>query len=138
SDVRDDNRLAILADHFYRTRYGSDPKVLGNTIDLGRGAPYTIVGVLPRAFRLPLWTPRAAQVESDVITLEARRSTVSGLIARLKSGVTLATARRELLILLPPGAKGELPITPLHDRITGSTRRALIVLSIAVVCVLLV
>ncbi len=54
---------AILADGLWRSTFGADPNVLGRIIHLN-GAPYTVIGVMPRSFQFPshetqLWIPVA-------------------------------------------------------------------------------
>ena len=54
-------RVVILGDAIWRRRFGGDPAVVGRRIDLS-DQPYTIVGVMPPRFRLPLgkgdiWIP---------------------------------------------------------------------------------
>ena len=42
----------VISDRLWRDRFGSDPAVVGRTINLN-GAVYTIVGVMPAAFTFP-------------------------------------------------------------------------------------
>src|SRR6185295_20058275 len=53
-------RVAVLSHSMWQNRFGSDPDVLGRTIQLS-GAAYTIIGVLPAGFSFPnnaqLWRP---------------------------------------------------------------------------------
>ena len=46
-------RVVMLTEGLWRSRFGSDPSIVGRTIDLDATA-YTVVGVLPGALRLPL------------------------------------------------------------------------------------
>ena len=55
------HRVVVLSFHAWRDRFGSDPEVIGRPLDL-EGAPYTVVGVLPRGFSaasrgMEAWTP---------------------------------------------------------------------------------
>ena len=43
----------MLTEGLWRSQFGSDPSIVGRTIQLD-AAPYTVVGVLPAALRLPL------------------------------------------------------------------------------------
>src|SRR6266702_4451412 len=88
------NHEAILSYKLWRSRYGSDPNVLGKSIDLD-GEPYVIVGVMGPKMTKPdfaqIWTPLA---------LTGKEASVRGehhylAIARLKQGVTLADAQSE-------------------------------------------
>ena len=55
--------VVVLSDSLWRTRYGSDRNVVGQTITLD-GTPHTVVGVLPATAQFPfvgeadVWTPR--------------------------------------------------------------------------------
>src|SRR5918912_4062298 len=53
-------RVAVLSYGMWQSRFGSDPNVLGRTIDAG-GAPFTNIGVMPEGFSFPdraeLWRP---------------------------------------------------------------------------------
>jgi len=51
----------LLSDGLWRSAFGADPNVLGRVIHLN-GAPFTVVGVMPRSFHFPshetqLWIP---------------------------------------------------------------------------------
>jgi putative ABC transport system permease protein len=53
-------RVAVLGEALWRGQFGSDPSIVGRTILLD-GAPYSVVGVLPAALRLPIdYASRAA------------------------------------------------------------------------------
>ncbi|MCH1570203.1 MAG: ABC transporter permease [Longimicrobiales bacterium] len=95
-------RVAILSDGFWESRFGRDPSVLGQSLDVD-GRPTTIVGVMPADFGLPdrdarFWMPfridpnraplaafGAAGVArlSDGVTLEGLDAELNGLVARL-------------------------------------------------------
>ncbi len=82
----------------WRTRLAGDPDVVGRTVRLD-GAPYTIVGVMPRGFAFPLshgwWAPlrlrAAGYLPNDGPPL--------ALFGRLAPGATLDAARAELAAL---------------------------------------
>ena len=48
--------VAIVSQPFWQKRFGGDPGLLGRTITLD-GAPYTVVGILPKELPFP-WTGR--------------------------------------------------------------------------------
>ena len=48
-----EERLVLLSDAFWRTRFGSDLAVLGRSLTLS-GEPYVIVGVLPPNIEFPI------------------------------------------------------------------------------------
>lgn len=55
--------VVVLSDSFWRSRYGGDPSIVGQTVTLD-GAAYTVIGVLPADVQFPfvgpadVWTPR--------------------------------------------------------------------------------
>ena len=60
-------RVVVLSDRFWKSRFGADPSVLGRAMDIG-GAPYTILGVAGPEFEFPtsefaLWVPLAAAAQ---------------------------------------------------------------------------
>jgi len=91
-------RVAMISEPFWRVRYGADPGILGKSITLDR-EPYTVIGVMPAAFRLP----RRTDATTDVwLPLDLRdRSTGLSVIGRLRPGATMAAATRELDALDP-------------------------------------
>ena len=80
------------------------PGIIGQTIALDT-TPHTIVGVLPADVQFPfvgeadIWSPR--YFESTLMTTEGLRMGVGylGMLARLRSGTTLAGAEAELALL---------------------------------------
>jgi predicted permease len=44
-----DEAVAVLSDRFWRTRFGADASIVGQTIDLN-GLPFSVIGVAPRRF----------------------------------------------------------------------------------------
>ena len=96
-----DDQGAVISNALWR-RLGSDPEIVGRPITLD-GRPYTITGVTPPAFRLPVPGPGAEGVQSDVwIGLDPSghgRSRSTGeyfSYAKLKPGVTLAQAESDV------------------------------------------
>ena len=77
---------AILSDALWKRRFGGDPAILGRAVRLD-GVSYTIIGVMPPEFRLPL-------IASDVLVpagLDADTNrgdhSLHAAIARIKPGV---------------------------------------------------
>lgn len=88
------NQVVILSDGLWRRRFAADPAVIGRTIRLDT-KPYTIVGVMPAAFRYlaekpMLWTSMAFSDESR--KPEQRHSNNMEMVARLAPGATIAEA----------------------------------------------
>jgi hypothetical protein len=102
-------RVAILSHSLWRSRFGSDPAIVGATIELDQG-PFDVIGVLPPEFRLrstiytllsstmdtgerALWVPLAFdRISAGNQDHEA--------VGRLAPGATLEQVRAELEALL--------------------------------------
>ena len=137
--------VALLSDHLWRTTFHSDPSVVGRPITL-EGKPYTVVGVMPRAFNYPetveIWTP-AAMAPSD---FDDFKHTYVRILARLKPGVTLAAAQKAMNALeaqvdaAHPDTDGgnRVVLVPLREELAGDIRRPLLILLGAVALVLLI
>jgi predicted permease len=89
---QDPNEVAVLGDHFWRTRLRGDPAVVGRAIRLD-GRPYTVVGILPRNFRSLIGFGYAP----DVFVPSYLDDTILALYARLKPGMTIGQARAGLV-----------------------------------------
>src|SRR5690348_3768036 len=62
------NLVAVLSDHFWRTRFAADPAILGRTFILDKQA-YTVVGVASPGFSFPekndIWIPVAVTPDTE-------------------------------------------------------------------------
>jgi len=155
TDAENDNRdasVVILGYDFWQRRFGGDPSVVGQTIQLN-ARPQTVVGVMPPGFRLFVKQGSLAGKPSDLWApwvLPANGRTLGGryheAIARLKPGITAAQAETELktiaaalAIETPERNKNwTAQVHPLRDELSGEYRRSLLVLAGAVAFVLLI
>jgi putative ABC transport system permease protein len=142
--------VTILSHTFWRTRFGADPNIVGNTITLGN-KPFTIVGITPESFqfqgRPDLWilTEQYA-VPGGPWFLERDSRTAGNVVARLKPGVSLEQARAEMksieqqLIEQYPmqNAGNTIRVVTLQESIVGDTRPSFLLLFAAVGLVLLI
>jgi len=96
------SRAILLSWELWERRYGGDPGVVGGRIEVN-GAPVTVVGVMPRDFRL--WMPADANVPDDLQAwLPFGRGVLRGprgqqflrVVGRLKAGVTVDQADAEV------------------------------------------
>jgi predicted permease len=139
-------RVVVLGHALWQRRFGGDPGVLGTTIPLD-GEPYTVVGVMPRDFKLPgskadLFTPLPILGRM----LEGRIPHLLMVVGRLRPGVTierarvdLATVARRLEREYPQSNTGwGVTMLSLHEQVAGEARRPLLVLLAAVATVLLI
>ncbi len=142
----------ILSYGFWQQRFGSDPRVIGDGINLD-GRPFTVVGVAPPGFQFPIqsgpidvWTTIAIDKGSAADGVATQRGAhYLDVIARLKAGVTIGRAQVEMSAIVsamnrehpdihPRGAR----IVPMIDGLVGPARVALLILLSAVGCVLLI
>lgn len=96
-----DTSVAVISNSLWR-RLGGSPNILSQTLALN-GRSYTVIGVMPPWFRLPVGGPGAEQTRNDVwLPLDPRaeaRDRISGIYfcyARLKPGVTFVEAQAEV------------------------------------------
>ncbi len=138
------DRVVVLGHGVWTSRFGADPAILGRPITLD-GEPYTVVGVMPPSFQFaPFWATEA-QLWAP-LDLTARVSDRGGsslrVFARLKPGVSVDSARRELAAVTAglerefPGTNRNMTVTPLLEKVVGDVRPAILVLLAAVGLVL--
>jgi putative ABC transport system permease protein len=88
----------VLSYGLWRNAFGGDRNAIGRTVKFN-GESYTIVGIMPPGFRLPLGDPSLSNPQVLVpLQLPAEptdNGTNYGLIARLHPGETIASAQAE-------------------------------------------
>jgi len=156
------DRVVVLDDRVWRTRFGADPQVVGRTIRVD-DEPYEVNGVLPRDFRFPaLRNLVSIPIPSDRPQIwkpfgleDAERNPIGAFnniaIARLKTGVGLPQARAEMeaeqaaiSARLPQRLAGgalldlHAVVEPLQSQIVEKSRAGLQVLLAAVGIVLVI
>jgi len=96
------DQAVILSHGLWQRRFAANPRVVGEVVRLN-GERHTVVGVMPSGYRLgvysgpQLWTPLVFPPQSVLPAARGdRRLTV---MARLKSGVSVATAKAEMVAL---------------------------------------
>jgi predicted permease len=98
---------AVVTDHVWRTRFGSDPNILGRTVRLG-GSAVTIVGIGPTTYNgivsgtaVDFWLPFSAMgpvVGSFAAqTFERPQDHWFMIRARLRDGITVEQARAAMV-----------------------------------------
>jgi putative ABC transport system permease protein len=106
--------IAAISDGFWRSRFGSDPNVLGRTLRIN-GETYSIVAVMPDVIPgwmdqvsapIAIWTPFAF---SDIWSEESRGARGYSSLGRLKPGVSYEQGRAELAALAVRLAADQLP-----------------------------
>lgn len=154
ADGRD--RVVLLSDSLWRSRFHGDPNVLGRKIILN-DRPYEVIGVMPPGLKLPrlsqlqsmhiddrdpeLWKPLALTKDE----LDLMGDFNYGGIVRLKPGFDPSRALEELNALqadiireLPEKIELRAKLVPLQAQLTGRSRNGLLLLMSAVGAVLLI
>jgi predicted permease len=98
-DMPGGESVAILSYEFWQRLFQGDASIVGRNVDL-RGAPYTVVGIMPRGFRtdanVDVWTPVQPSTSGE------GSGTNYSIIARLKPGVSSAAANAQLSVIMRP------------------------------------
>ncbi len=128
------NPVCIVSNGLWQRRFGSDPGLVGEQITLN-GASYTVIGVLPASYAYG--TPTDVFVPIGLRADEMKeRGSHPGIyaVARLKPGVTVETARAELIAMAERigaqyGMKGNsATLTSLSEAFVGDIRTTLLIL----------
>lgn len=155
ADGQPESKPVVLLSHaLWRSRFGSDPDVVGRAIDLD-GIPSVVAGVLPAGVGFPfvgraeVWTPR--YFELTLMPAARLRLGVGYLsyIGRLAPGVSLAQANAELAVLNEryirenPGLADSSTATvmtaaPLRELVVAGVREKIWILTGAVALLLLI
>jgi len=147
------DRQAILSDRLWRTRYASDPTIVGRRITLNAQS-YTVVGVMPPTVRHP-GNDYHAIADGDTVDLwlpfpyegdpTRRGSHYMEGIGRLKPGVSPQQANADLNAIIHQlaaehvtGRDWRVYLVPLYRELVGRTERMLFVLLAAVGLLLLI
>ncbi len=152
--------VVLLTNQLWRQQFQSDPGILGRVIALN-GFPYTVIGVMPQSFHLPVVQTiagpekdRGKPVEAIVPLAPSKDRLEEAMgdfdyfgLARLKPGVSVAQANAEINALqhtisagLSAEEKGTLSaeLTPFQQVLVGNNRMPLEILLVAVAGLLLV
>ena len=144
------DRVAVIGHRLWQMRYGSDPSILGRTIDLNQRR-YTIVGVMPASFRFT-WDREMDVFVPLVLTPEERSETGRGSSrdlqtqARVKAGVSILQAQAAMNALAgtlarehPAADQGwGIKVEPLHAAYHRQMQTPLWIMLGAVLFVLLI
>ncbi len=148
--------VAILSHGLWQRQFGADPNIVGRTVSLNR-QPYTVVGVMPRAFVFPLVGMNQGDSSEVFIPMAFTPEELAdvgdnfnySVVGRLKSGVSLTQANADLgaiahriLETYPAEFRGDINLSaialPLADQVVGKARTLLVLLFGAVAFVLLI
>ncbi len=137
-------KVAMVGERLWRSRFASDPHIVGKSIVLNSEA-YSVVGIMPASYvaepAAEIWIPLQADPAGS------NQASYLAVAARLKPGVTVEQARAEMKLIgerfrrAHPNAmeKNEsVTVTPARDAVVEDVRTALLVLAGAVLFVLLI
>jgi putative ABC transport system permease protein len=126
--------VCIISHGLWQRRFASDRDLIGKQITMS-GTSYTVIGVLPASYAYG--TPTDVFVPIGLSADEMKqRSSHPGIyaVARLKPGITVETARAELIAMASRiseqyGMKGNsATLTPLNEAFVGDIRTTLLIL----------
>lgn len=140
--------VAILSGGFWSRKFGSSPNIIGKSITLS-GASYSVIGVIPASFTFysqhrDVYTPIGQW--NDPTFRDRRLAYSSGIVGRLRPGMTLAQARADmesiaqnLAEVYPQADKGlGITLVSLREDLVGSVQPLLLLLLGAVAFLLLI
>jgi putative ABC transport system permease protein len=143
ADNQNKVEAVVLSEAFWEARFRRDPSIIGRSLRLD-GQPYTVVGVVPKAFQLSGPTSVWALLHIDRDP-RARAVYFFNVVGRIKPGVTLDAANADLTAVAA-GLAREFPKTnegrtvalqPMHRAMIGSELRLTSMLFLGVVGVVL-
>ena len=133
--------VAVLSESLWRSRFGSDPRLVGQSIALDM-RPFTVVGILPASFRYPDGAPHQdvwiSVLQDPLFGPLTNRPAVRllGVVARLRPGVSVARAQAEM-DALGAGFAREFPaedsaltirVRPYRQVVVGNVGSAVLIL----------
>ena len=130
-DFNGGHAVALIGYGLWQRRFGGEASVIGRTVRLN-GVPYSVVGVMPPAFKFPqnaeLWVPiRFTPKDLD----PGNGSHNVWAVGRLKPGVTQPQALAELNLIMPRLRTPQFwsaNVVGLSDHYVGDVRSTLLVL----------
>ena len=141
--------VAVLSENLWRSRFGADPKLVGQPIALDMRS-FTVVGILPASFRYPDGAPRQdvwISIKQDPLfgpRTEQPGVRLLGVLGRLQPGVTPEQAQAEMNTVgarfaqaFPEDAGLTFRVRPYRETVVGNLQFALWILLSAVGLVLL-
>jgi len=154
------DRVAVLMHPTWREQFQSDPGIIGKTVTLN-GFPYTVIGVMPESFHLPVTASvaqfdvgsakPAAVIVPRTFSADELKEKVGDFdyigLGLLKPGVSVEQANEEINALqktITAGLVGEEKATlsamllPFQQKLVGTNRKPLLILLGAVVGLLIV
>jgi putative ABC transport system permease protein len=138
--------VVVIAHSLWRTRFGSDPRIVGRHENIG-GEEATVIGVMSAGFSFPIgteiWRPRAI---NPFMRTKTRQYPNMAVVGRLKAGVAWSEARAEMDTIAnrlgaeyPVFDRGMgIAIVPLREQLSERVRTGILVLWGFILAVLLI
>ncbi len=152
-DVPGTGKVVVLSDRLVKRRFAGEASMVGASITLN-GEPYVVVGVMPPGFvdimapSTDVWAPLQAQPRASPNAREWGHH--YRIVGRLKRGVDVDAARRELASIASQPQLSDFPRVPwaamdngllvrgLQEDVTAGARPALIAIVAAALVLLLI
>lgn len=149
-DLPGGGRVVVLSNGLWRSRFASDPGVVGRQVQVN-GTAWDVIGVMPDTFSFPshdidVWIP----FQLDPASKNTSRPSI-GAVARLAPGATIESATADAERLIARFAEigyspywtrdvftGQAHVGTLKDELAGDARRPLLVLFGTMAFVLLI
>ena len=148
TEVETKQPVALLADGFWRTRFGAKGDAIGRTVVLN-GQPFVVVGVLRPGVQTSMgapdvWMPIGYYPNKGDLTTRGRMGVA--VLGRLKPGVSLGQAQSDLTAIATrlgetyPATNAGLGVrlADLKETVVGSSRSQVYLVLAAVMMVLLI
>jgi putative ABC transport system permease protein len=153
-DDRASNRVVVVSDRLWQTRFGSDDGLVGRSVMLN-AVPYTVIGIMPEEFSFP---PAGLQGTSDAdCWLPASFTAVENatpsfdyvVVGKLKPGVSasqaasdVATQTRRIWESYPAAVQAQVNlrsrVVPLVEQVVAASRAPLALFAGSVLLLLLI
>src|SRR5271167_29332 len=138
-DDRARTDVVMIGERLWRTRFGSDPKVVGSPLTLN-GKPALVIGVVPERFEI-LWKSELWTLFTVKRSPEQRRMHYMQVLGKLKPGVSIEQAQAAMTLVAediarisPDTNKGwGITIEPLRAALVGHELRLTTLVLAAVV-----
>jgi len=140
------SKVTVIGYPLWKSRYGGDRGIIGRDVLLD-GAKSTVIGVMPPGFQffeseIQLWVPIALTPQD----LANRGSHYLTVVARLKPGITVESARADMATIMDRivrdypdyAANMGSVVVPLTEQLAGDVKKPLVLLLVAVGFVLLI
>jgi predicted permease len=151
------DRVVVLSHGIWARRFGLSPQVIGTEIRID-GESFQVIGVMPAAFQFPardqqFWAPITTNRywgDPSLTRIDPNHSRYAyerwQAVGRLAEGVRFEQAQAEATTVFSRLSKSDpdpnrgsgIAVRPLHVELAATTKRALLVLFVAVFFVLLI